>query len=291
MSNTEVRGLTRRSVLFGAGLAGLAVATEALPRVAGTVPAGTPDLTVPRNNLDAVLRVTGSLREEDVPWWYDGTIYAMVGEQGPLPLVRFEGMELYWIRHLPDGEYELIGNTVTFFRDIDSGAFLYEFKNPYTGAVNKVPPAVQGGGPGRGFNYSVRGIRPTPFMDKMPEWPLILDWSFARDMVWLHNTTQYPPGMPPPRAQRQTMFVPLDRFNDPEVLNLPTVFSSTVFMPWLKWMDMGDRPGHLIWHASGAKLASIEQLPAEYRQRAEAEYPQYLTANPDREKWMAPTYD
>jgi len=215
----------------------------------------------------------------------------MVGENGPTPLIRFEGMELYWVRHLDGGEYELIGNTVTFFRDIDTGRMVDRFRNPYTGKVNQVTPAVQGGGPGRGFNYSVRGIRPTPFLEAMPERELILDWSFARDMVWLHNQTAYPPGLPPPRAQRQTMFVPVDAFNDSRILNLPTVFSSTVFMPWLKWMDMEDRPGHLIWHASGAKLASLDELPDEYRQRVETEFPQYLTADPERDEWMDPTYD
>lgn len=282
--------LSRRNFLVGA--IGLAAANDALPRIGGDLPEGVPDLTQPIENLKAVLRVTGSLVEEDVPWWYDGTIYGVVGDQQPRPLVKFEGMELYWVIHLGNDEFELIGNTCTFFRDVDTGQMIDSFKNPFTGETNQVMPAVQGGGPGRGFNYSVNGIRPTKFMDAMPEQPLVLDWSFARDMAWLHNQTAYPPGLPPPRAQRQSMFVPVKQLSDPRIKNLPTVFSSTVFMPWLKWMDMGDRPGHLIWHASGAKLESIDQLPEEYRRRAEAEFPQYLSADPAaREKWMKPTYE
>ena len=45
-------------------------------------------------------------------------------------------------------------------------------------------------------------------------------------------------------------------------------------------LDMGDRPGHLVWHAGGAKLRSIDELPAEYRRRAEKEYPALLSADP-----------
>ena len=282
---------TRRNFVAGTGLLGLLASCDSLPRIAGSPPRDLPDLTVPRNNLEAVVRMTASLDEEDVPWWYDGTIFGIVGEQAPRPLVKFEGMEIYWMRHLADGEFELIGNTVSFFRDLDTGRMLEKFENPYTGETNVVTAAVQGGGPGRGFNYSVRGIRPTPFLDVMPERPLVMDWSFARDMVWLHNQTAYPPGLSQPRAQRQTMFAPQEAFADPEIHRLPTVFSSTVFMPWLRWMNMGDRPGHVIWHASGVKLNSIDELPAEYRQRAEAEFPQYLTVNPNREEWMDPTYD
>ena len=44
-------------------------------------------------------------------------------------------------------------------------------------------------------------------------------------------------------------------------------------------MEMGDRPGHLLWHAAGAKLNSIDELPEAYRKRAEAEYPERLTVN------------
>ncbi len=114
----------------------------------------------------------------------------------------------------------------------------------------------------------------------MPDKPLVLDWSMARDHLWMHNQTVYPPGLPPPRAQRQTMFVPMAAFLDDNQPNLPTVFSSTVFMPWLRWMNMGDRPGHVIWHASGVKLRSIDDLPAEYRDRAEKEYPERMSAKP-----------
>lgn len=274
--------VTRRGFMIGTSLIALGLSTDALPRVAGSPGRRVPDLALPENNLRALVRMTASLEERDVPWWYDGTIYGVVAGENPRPLVKFEGMELYWMRHLPGGDYELIGNTVTFFRDLATGQMIDSFQNPYTSARNTVPAAVQGGGPGRGFNYSVKGIRATKFLEQLPEKPLVLDWSFARDMVWLHNETAYPPGLPPPRAQRQTMFAPLKSLLDRRRDSLPAVFSSTVFMPWLKWMEMGERPGHVVWHASGAKLNSIDELPDEYRQRAEKEYPQLMTADPAR---------
>jgi hypothetical protein len=271
----------RRALVAGVGIAALLGAGRTVARVGGDAPKRAPDLTLPAENLRALVRMVASLREEDVPWWYDGTIFAVVPGENPRPLCKFEGMELYWMRQLPAGEYELTGNTVTFFRDVATGRFLERWQNPYTGESVAVPPAIQGGGPGRGFNYSVKGMRFTKLLDQLPEKPLVLDWTFARDMVWLHNETPYPPGLPPPRAQRQTMFAPVKDFVG-RTPRLPAVFSSTVHMPWLKWMAMGDRPGHLVWHASGAKLASIAELPSEYRARAEREFPALLTADPAR---------
>jgi hypothetical protein len=272
--------LSRRGLVQGIGFLGLVAATDALPRVGGQPPRRVPDLTDPARNLRALVRMTASLAQGDVPWWYDGTIYGVVAGENPRPLVKFEGMELYWMQHLPGGDYELIGNTVTFFRDIATGRMLDRFQNPYTGEVNTVPAAVQGGGPGRGFNYSVKGVRASKFIDQLPEQPLVLDWSFSPDRVWLHNTTAYPPGLAPPRLQRQTMFANLKDFLNERQDSVAAVFSSTVFMPWLKWLNMAERPGHVVWHASGAKLRSIDELPTEYRQRAEQEYPALLTANP-----------
>lgn len=275
---------SRRTFVAAAGIA-------ALPAVAGFGtacaqksgeggPRGMPDLSMPRANLEGMLRMTASLAEEDVPWWFDGTIFGIVGENAPLPLVRFEGWEVYWVRPVENDAYELTGHTVTFFYDVETGEVLDTFDNPYTGAINKVEPSVQGGGAGFGFNYSVNGVRPTRFLDKMPEKPLLLQWSSVRDVIWMHAETAYPPGLRQPRKQRQTMFAPLADFTNPEILNLPTAFSATVFENWPRWMDMGDEPGHVIWHASGAKIGSLDELPDQFRARLERDHADRMTAHP-----------
>ena len=239
-----------------------------------------PDLAQPSQNLLGMLRMQASLAEEDVPWSFDGTIYGVIGETDPTPLVRFQGCEVYWVRALGDGTYELTGHTVSFFYDIESGEPLDTLVNPYTGKRNKVESAVQGGGAGYGFNYSEAGVRPTRFLEKMPDKPLQLQWRTARDSIWMHSETAYPPGLVQPRKQSQTMFARIDDFIDRDLLNLPATFSSTVFGPWLRWMDMDGEPGHLIWHAAGAKIESVEELPAEFKSRLEREHPERMTANP-----------
>ena len=275
---------SRREVWRGGLALGLAGGGLALP--GGVVQAAgareLPDFTEPGVNLREVVRMQGSLREEDVPWWFTGVIFAVTGDgETPRPLVRFEGMEIYWFQHVPSG-YILGGNTVTFFRDFETNEYLREFRNPWTGRVDAVKPAVQGGN--LGFSYSVDGIWPVrlggqPLVEPARR-PLQLQWHAMRDQVWLQHQTVYPPGMPPMHGQRQTMFAPRRDVLDRRIDALPSVFSSTVFMGWLKWMDMKDYPGHVIWHASGAKLRSIAELPREYLDRAEREFPERLTARP-----------
>ena len=267
--------LDRRQLLSGLALAGMGAA--ALPDTSFAREAGLL-LATPEANLRALVRMTASLKEEDCPWYYNGTIYACVGEQQPRPLFTFTGVEVYRMLRVSPVEYRMIANTITYYRDLESQQFIYEFRNPYSGVVNQVPPAVVGTGraPDSGFEYSINGVRPTRSRDQFADQPLQLWWTAVGDYVWLHDSTTYPPGLKAPRMQRKTNFIRRDHFLDPTIDRLPTMFTASVFQPWPAWMQMGDRPGHVVWHASGVKLKSIDEIPNEHRLRALQDHPAFL---------------
>lgn len=275
------RAWLMQSLVLGAALAaGEGAEAPAAPRAAPR--AHLPDFTDPAENLRHFVRMQGDLQERDTPWWFTGVMFAVHGDnETPRPLMRFEGMEIYWFEHVPEG-YILGGNTVTFFRDFETQEFLQELRNPWTGKLDVVKPAVQGGN--LGFHYGVEGIWPVRLsgepLGNPEKKPLRLQWHAQGEHVWLQHQTVYPVGMPPMHGQRQTLFTRRSELMDRRITALPASFSSTVFMAWPKWMEMRDQPGHVIWHASGVKLRSVADLPAEYRARAEREYPERLTARP-----------
>jgi len=279
------RSINRRSWLAGSLILGAGVGAEsssAISSAAVAVAGSEPDTWRSDEQLRNLVRMQGSLLEEDVRWWFSGVIFGVRGEgETPRPLVRFEGTEVYWFSHRGD-DFQLGGHTVTFFRDFETGEFLYEFINPYTGKRESVKPAVQGGN--LGFAYTRQGIWPvrldgTPLGEPVKK-PLRVQWHEMGPHIWLQHQTVYPPGMPAMHGQRQTIFAQRDALRDPRQNSVPASFSSVVFMNWLKWMDMKDQPGHVIWHASGVKLQSMDQLPRAYRDRAEKEYPDRLSARP-----------
>jgi Protein of unknown function (DUF1838) len=279
VSDTSRRDFLAGSLVLGAGLGGCAGLPEPIAPAEESPPF---DFSDPAVNLRQMVRMQGNTAERDVPWWFTGVIFGVRGEaESPRPLVRFEGMEVYWFKHLPDG-YQLNGHTVTFFRDYATNEFLGEFANPYTGKKDVVKPAVQGGN--LAFRYTTRGIWPERLngdaFGETPNKPLRPQWHAMGDYVWLQHQTVYPPGMPPMHGQRQSMFAHRRDVANARLSALPAAFSSTVFMGWLKWMDMRGEPGHVIWHASGTKLDSIADLPREYRERAEREYPERMSARP-----------
>ena len=256
--------VSRRDMIWGLGLLGVSSA-KSFPALAENRELA--EINSPSENLKHLLRMSASLDPEDCPWYYNGTIFAVIGEKAPVPIMNFQGMEIYWVEKLEEGKYWFTGNTVSFMTDTQNGEWLREMRNPFTGKTLEVPAAVQGGRPDRGFYYSVDGVEPSWAADKIEDKPLKLWWTQAGDFIWLHNETVYPPGMPQPRKQRQTTFANLKDFKNSKIRKISSAFSSTFFSPWPSWMKMDDRPGHVIWHASGIKLGSTDELPANYKKR------------------------
>jgi hypothetical protein len=271
--------ITRRAALTGAtaigigALPGLGATASAapLPRASGLELPLTPE-----DNLSNLIRMSASLDPVDTPWFFNGSVYAVVGDQAPVELMRSEGLEIYNMQRLGPASFVMHGLTATFYTDAESGQVLREFENPYTGEVVDVSPNAARTPPGGGHVYGTDGVRPRSAMNDIPDKTLDLWWTAAGDFVWLHNETVYPPGLPQPRKQRQSNFVRMEEFADPAVRSLSAAFTVTFWSPWSSWLGMEGTPGHLVWHASGAKLNSVDDLPAHFRSRMEAEHPDML---------------
>jgi len=269
--------LTRRTFFNGFSAIGLGALTSRLAAASAAEVDWLPG--TPASRWRQLIRMQMSTRSEDVPWWYTGRIYAQVGDEAPQHLLNLEGTEIYWTRELPDGSFAISGRTLTFFRDKDSGEMLRDFDNPITGKTNAVGANRLGGKDGT--IYSSAGWRFTnPAMGGDQAQPWQFEWHRAEDLAWF-TSSRFSLSLPQPWLESMTVFCQLDALLDPGIASLPAHFTSTYLSPWTSWLEMGDRPGHLVWHSSGKKLESVDQIPQEYRQRVDDEYGGVLTARPE----------
>ncbi len=267
--------MDRRGFLLGMGGALLAMraGTAGADGAAGLAPED------PRAALQAMLRLQGRLDGRDAPWWYFGRIHGIVGDEAPRLLVRFEGLEILRLTAAGDDEYAASGVTTSFFQDPRTQAVLDTFDNPYTGARNRVTPNLIAGTGKPVAWYTPRGVRPA----RVPAsaWDFagqFLDWTFHGDTVWLSHERAYPPGVPQPMGESSVIRAKAADLRDASRAFVPAGFSSTYFAPWPRWMDMQGRPGHVIWHADGVKLESVDDLPAPFLARMRRLYPERLSA-------------
>jgi hypothetical protein len=266
---------------FVLGLTGIFAGSK-VSRAAAATPAGGYDLADPDQALAAMLRMQGRLDGRDAPWWYFGRIYALLPGKEPVPLFRFEGLEIMRLTPTGAGEYAATGATTSFFQDWQSGQVMETFANPISGRTNKVTPNLIGGKPGGAAAfYSTRGARPGRVAPA--DWRptgLELHWNQYGDTVWLSHDRTYPPGLPQPLGEASCAKARSADLHDRSRAFVPAAFSSTTFAPYPAWMEMQGQPGYVIWHADGLKLESADALPADFRARVDKLFPERLAAPP-----------
>lgn len=268
--------LSRRSMLLWGGTAAAGALAAALPSAAlaagegARVPVGTP-LTMDARALELYMKLHASVADGQVPWYYTGRIYAVRGREAPLHLFNLEGTEIYWVRRVGPSEWLTHGSTLTFYRDARTGEYFDAWQSPLNGRTLPVRPNVLRSGKPTTFTLQGQGLgggQPAPW---------VIESHQSGDDVWL-ITSRALQNAPQPWLEAQTMMGRAREIVDPGRATPQAMFSSTYLAPWLAWMEMGDTPGHLMWHSSGRKLASIDEIPAAYLQRARRLQPGHFDA-------------
>lgn len=279
---------TRRTVLMWGALGAFAAPTLAAAGAEPAAPAGaTPNAggaaasagaapaasaPLPAATLERYMKLHASTSGGESPWYYTGRIYAVRERQAPQLLFNFEGTEIYWVRRIAAGEWQLRGSTLTFFRDAATGAYLDSWVNPVTGRTIEVRPNVLRTQTG---DFSVITAAANQLSSRA-SLPWQVEVNSVGGICWL-TTSRWLAAAPQPWIEVQTMLGSEAELGDKRVTSATSTFSSTYLAPWLRWMEMGDAPGHLVWHAAGRKLKSRKDMPAPYLERAERTSPVHFT--------------
>lgn len=228
----------------------------------------------PVDEFRAHFRFERDLRDESqVVTWYHFTVFAVPEGARPVPVVRYEGMEFSYFRRLKDLVWRIHAHNVSFPRRLEDGAFATEVRNPVTGGT--VSPATMMLTEDPGVLYGPQGYLPLDSRDR--QWlPSVRTFRIDGDSVVVDHTRPTPASWPTQFIETNSSWASRRDFDDPRVTSLPCGTSGFYLAPWSKWMQMGDRRGHSVSSWVGRKLASIDELPVEFRSRLERERPELL---------------
>ncbi|WP_394728647.1 hypothetical protein [Altererythrobacter sp. GH1-8] len=232
----------------------------------------------PIEEFRQVMRVQRSLHDEDdILHWYHFIMVVVTPGRAPQPVVRWEGIELSRHSRLSENLYRFHGHNLSFPRDMETGEFTHEVRNPVTGEM--VSPPVMALTEDPGYFRAPEGIIP---LDK-PEQPFRPVYKKLRregDMIKVDNIRVPPATWPVTFIEMGHEGTARSLYHDQSRLWLPTDVSGGYVFPYPAWMEMGERPGHMFATWSGYKLRSVEQLPPEFLERANKERPDLLRVNP-----------
>jgi len=99
------------------------------------------------------------------------------------------------------------------------------------------------------------------------------------DLVKLEQVRLPPASWPVTFIETSSNWADRQLFEASDMPSLPTGTAGGYVFPWPAWMGLDKQPGHMFatWH--GRKLASVEELPPEFIERASREHGHLLATN------------
>lgn len=225
----------------------------------------------PRQPIERFIRARCATDGRDVFVSWSGTVEAELGDGSRRHLFDVIGMSATRCGRDDHGGWYLTSRELMLYLDPATGAPLQRWHNPWTGA-----------------EVTVVHVANDPVQSRLPtEIPAVIDGEQTRFVVDV--PLRYPnPLAADPRLRRyspEADYVAHERFelsSPTAALASATSASMTLTWdregPWLPWMEMGSRPGRLIYRSRGEKLSDWSKLPALLRREVDDRLPVYRHA-------------
>jgi hypothetical protein len=264
MNRLIAESMERRALLRAAGLgslgalAGCAVAPNERASGKSAAAPRALDFRDPVDNVYGLVKLEAAHDGRVVVNWSEGAVHGMQPGVLGRKMLAYEGCGLRVCRPRADGAIEFRSRAWLFFKDAESGAFIDRYLNPLTGEtveIQQFKAGITGGA------YTVNGYESTGIQMESSAFntPFVLRWHTSGERVWcaVEAFTRWKvPGTEVWRAE-QTVGVrqaALAELLDPTVASCATTSHWQSQTEWLRWLNMGQVPGHHLWYSVGRKL-------------------------------------
>jgi Protein of unknown function (DUF1838) len=224
------------------------------------------DLDDPAHRMNAVMKIYGATDDRVCFGFVKGIYYGVV-DQRLTPM--FGVLAAVFNRFVPraDGTFDGATFEVAYFTDLNTGERLEKYTNPITGeTVDDVPITRSGPHPLHVTPDAAERVFVAGANREVKQ--RFLPFRIVRDNVWLVEEIQArftnPNGSSTSNASITNYGAQVSEVLDPKRKTVATDVNYTATVPWRPWLKMGNRPGAMIGNATGRRVASIDELPANY---------------------------
>ncbi len=276
--------LNRRSMLGGtaAGAAGLMAGMTSGAEAAGHAQSGGLDLTDPKQNLETLLKLQADLSGEQVVGGFGGYAWMWVPDEGNHLVFGTYGIgcsRIEW--NDAEQAYRFYHREILYYTDPQTGEVLDTWHNPVTDRKVEVLHIL---------NDPVNRIysmKPGPFSPPYPVQTVGDDIVFQIDVFRAEERNPMKRKDYPLHAQQDLyqsaelwgIYGRLSEVSNPDVTSATSHTAWARVGMWLPFMEMGNRPGSMVYHSQSFKMMDgVAGLPKYIREYTEANYPKYLEA-------------
>lgn len=227
--------------------------------------------------LHALMKLRAALDERVTLEWVKGIVYGVV-DSAITPLFTVNAVAFASYRQSEDGEFSGRRVEVTYHGDLEHDRLIEHFENPYTGETVDVPLSrtpLQDVSIGHSGLVMPASIGPLRVEAETCLGPGLVNG----ERCWVRLDTRV-------SLLANGVASPVNEYGesmsycgenhavlDPKVLSASCQISYTNAMTWRPWLQMQGSPGHTLTIASGEKVESLEDVPAELRAFVRVHHP------------------
>lgn len=225
-------------------------------------------------DVKSFIKVRSSLDGSQTFLTWTGSIYSFVPGEAKKRLFKIVGMSVSRCLAQDDNSWHFTSRELTYYLEPTTNQILHRWENPWTGEA--VPVIHVANNPVQGilkgsFPADVQQENTTFVFDLFPNYPNPL----AEDAKY----RDYSSNSIYQAAELFKFTVATQELLDSEQATVSKLtLSWDRIGPWLPWMKMGNRPGHLIYSAWGLKVNGFNELPQLLQDEINTRVPAYKEA-------------
>ncbi|WP_448585627.1 DUF1838 family protein [Thermaurantiacus sp.] len=222
---------------------------------------------------------------EPVVYRWSGRVWSRVPGEPDRHLWNVEGMNIRQCVRAGDRErgegVRMVSRELMFYLDPKTGEVIDSWQNPWTGKTNRI------------FHVANDPVNQRPVFARNPDGtpfrlPLVVEdgrvfWNIEVPLFYenpLGGDFQAYAGNHYHAMEIFNFIVDEKRLRDPKTRNARAAVSWVRLSGWMPFMEMGSRPGGLVFNATGQVVDGIEALPRVVKDQIARRYPAYRVPPP-----------
>ncbi len=236
-----------------------------------------------------MLKLRADIAEKDCLFAFPGEAWAMVPQEQNYRCFKTFGVASSRIEEVEEG-WRIYSREVLYYLDPDSAQILETWSNPFLGG-REIEVMHIANDPVNGVFMREGGhpvLRPPyPYVSYGDD--VVFQWNFFIFKPAALTRSEYPlysSGDIDQHAELWGIKGRKSEILDPDVTSASCVMSWGRVAGWLPFMEMGSRPGSMVFHSHSVKLMNgVGDLPRYIRDYTERHFPKYLEAP---KEWQGP---
>jgi hypothetical protein len=221
------------------------------------------------------VKVRNSTNGEESLLTWQGSVYALIPNEKKTRLFNLVGMSISRCIYNGEGGWDFTSRELTYYLDPETNEILHQWHNPWTDQT--VPVMHVANNPVQGGPF--KGEYPARVEGEFTTFSFDLFMTYPNPLA---DEERFAPYSPNPTYQAAELFkltVPTADLRDPDRTTVSKLLLAWDRIgPWLPWMQMGERPGQLVYSASGRKVFDFEDLPELLQHQINTRMPIYRHA-------------